>query len=56
MKGICSRQHYTTKTICHSESKWSFDTIFCGNVTKDNYLALKLCQIDATAVASAQLW
>ena len=43
--------HQNTKQVCCSESKRSFDPIFCGNATGD--FALIRCLIDATDVACA---
>ena len=41
-----------TKIVCPSESKCSFDTKVGGNLTSENVLAIKQCQIVATAVGS----
>ena len=38
-----------------SESKWSLYTIFSGNLTCENCMAFKQCQIVVTMVAYAQL-
>ena len=46
------------KNIYSSESKWSYDTVFSGDVshvTVDNFFTLELYQIGAAVVACAQL-
>ena len=41
----------TVRPVRYSERKWRFNTIFSGNMTNDNLLALKQCQNVATQLS-----